>query len=287
MAPYEASKLKYQKLFEPLDVGPIIYRNRLFSAPSMMSFTTEGGRPTEALMGYYRGKARGGAAQVTVGDTPVDQEHAPTFPGMYLTKANMAFLGELACGIKQYGAVASYELNHSGWMANPALSGRPPISSMAFTRGDGVEVLAMDEDMIQRVADNFASAAAFVKDCGFQAALIHGGHGWLLAQFLSPMINKRTDKYGGSPENRARFPRMVVERVREAVGKDFVLEYRISGSEMTPEGLTLDETIPFIQSIQDKINLVHVSAGIDTRLDLTLKAHPIRPPPISVTRSPI
>lgn len=267
-------KLKFPKLFEPLQVGSVVYRNRIFAAPSMMSFVTEGGRPTEALMGYYREKARGGAAQVTIGDTPVDQEHAPTFPGMYLTKANMAFLGELACCIKQYGAVATYELNHSGWMANPELSGNPPISAVGFTRGDGVKVLQMDEAMMERVADNFASAAMFVKDCGFDGALIHGGHGWLLAQFLSPMVNTRTDQYGGSPENRARFPRMVVERIREAVGKNFILEYRISGSEIDPAGLTLKETIPFIQSIQDKIDLVHVSAGIDTRLDLTLQAHP-------------
>ena len=270
----KAKGLKFPRLFQPLDVGPLIYRNRLFSAPTMMSYVTEGGRPTEALMGYYLEKARGGAAQVTIGDTPVDQEHGAAFPGMFLNKANMAFFGELACGIKHYGAVASFELNHSGWMANPALNSGPPASSVAFRRGDGVEVVAMDEDMIQRTADNFASAALFVKNCGFQGALIHGGHGWLLAQFLSPMVNKRTDKYGSSPENRARFPRMVVERIREAVGKDFVLEYRISGSEIVPEGLSLNETIPFIQSIQDKINLVHVSAGIDTRLDLTLVAHP-------------
>ena len=270
----EQFKLKYPKLFEPLNVGPVTYRNRLFAAPSMMSFVTEGGRPTEALMGYYREKAKGGAAQVTIGDTPVDQEHAPAFPGMYLTKANMGFLGELACTIKAYGAVATYELNHAGWMGNPALSGNLPISPVAFTRGDGVEVLQMDEDMMQRVADNYAKAALFVKECGFDGALIHGGHGWLLAQFLSPMVNTRTDAYGGSPENRAKFPRMVVERIREAVGRNFVLEYRISGSEIDPKGLSLQETIPFIQSIQDKINLVHVSAGVDTRLDLTLQAHP-------------
>ena len=270
----EQFKLKYPKLFEPLNVGNITYRNRLFAAPCMLSFVSEGGRPTEALMGYYREKAKGGAAQVTIGDTPVDQEHAPAFPGMYLIKPNMGFLGELAQTIKSYGAVATYELNHAGWMGNPALSGNPPISSIAFTRGDGVQVLQMDENMMQRVADNFAKAALFVKECGFDGALIHGGHGWLLAQFLSPMVNKRTDDYGGSPENRARFPRMVVERIREAVGRNFILEYRISGSEIDPSGLTLNETIPFIQSIQDKIDLVHVSAGIDTRLDLTLQAHP-------------
>ncbi|MGI5971293.1 MAG: FAD-dependent oxidoreductase [Oscillospiraceae bacterium] len=270
----EEYKLKYPKLFEPLNVGPVTYRNRLFAAPSMMSFVTEGGRPTEALLGYYREEAKGGAAQVTVGDTPVDQEHAPAFPGLYLTKANMAFLGELAQTIKSYGAVATYQLNHAGWMGNPELSGSPPISPIAFTRGDGIKVMQMDEDMMKRVAENFASAALFVKECGFDGAQIHGGHGWLLAQFLSPMVNTRTDEYGGSPENRAKFPRMVVERIREAVGSDFVLEYRISGSEADPKGLTLAETIPFIQSIQDKIDLVHVSAGIDTRLDLTLQAHP-------------
>ena len=267
-------KLKYPKLFEPLKVGNITYRNRLFSAPTMMSQVIDGGKPTDALIGYYREKAKGGAAQVTVGDTPVDQEHAPAFPGLYLIKPNMPFLAELAYNIEVYGAVPSFELNHAGWMGNPALSGRNPISSVAFTRGDGVEVLQMDEDMMKRVADNYASAAAFIKDCGFKATLLHGGHGWLLAQFLSPMVNKRTDKYGGSPENRARFPRMVVDAVRDAVGKDFIIEYRISGTEYDPAGLTLDETIPFVQSIQDKINLVHVSGGIDTRLDLTLKAHP-------------
>lgn len=267
-------ELKYPNLFQPLQVKSTVYKNRLFSAPSMMSFVTEGGRPTEALLGYYKEKARGGAAQVTIGDTPVDQEHAPAFPGMYLTKANMAFLGELACCIKQYGAVATYELNHAGWMGNPALSGKQPISSVGFTRGDGVQVLQMDRDMMERVADNYAAAALFVKECGFDGAFIHGGHGWLLAQFLSPMVNTRTDEFGGCLENRARFPQMVVERIRKAVGRDFILEYRISGSERDPAGLTLEETIPFIQSIQDKIDLVHVSAGIDTRLDLTLQAHP-------------
>lgn len=269
------SLLKYPHLFEPLNVGPVTYRSRLFSAPCMMSLVTEGGRPTEALLGYYKEKAKGGAAQVTIGDTPVDTEHGAAFPGLYLTKPNMAFFGELAQMIKSYGAVATFELNHAGWMGNPIFNeGRNPISAISFTRGDGVFVEQMDEDMMKRVADNYARAAMFVKDCGFDGVFVHGGHGWLLAQFLSPMVNQRTDEYGGSPENRAKFPTMVVNAIREAVGKNFVIEYRISGSEIDPKGLTLNETIPFIQSIQDKINLVHVSAGIDTRLDLTLQAHP-------------
>ena len=267
-------KLKYPKLFEPLKVGNITYRNRLFSAPTMMSQVIDGGKPTDALIGYYREKAKGGAAQVTVGDTPVDMEHAPAFPGLFLIKPNMPFLAELAYNIEAYGAVPSFELNHAGWMSNPDLTGRSPISAIAFTRGDGVAVQQMDEDLMKRVADNYATAAAFIKDCGFKAAFLHGGHGWLLAQFLSPMVNQRTDKYGGSPENRARFPKMVIDSVRDAVGKDFIIEYRISGTEYDPKGLTLEETIPFVQSIQDKINLIHVSGGIDTRLDLTLKAHP-------------
>ncbi|MCU7377182.1 FAD-dependent oxidoreductase [Clostridiales Family XIII bacterium ASD5510] len=267
-------KLKFPKLFEPLKVGNVVYRNRLFASPSMMSQVIDGGKPTDALIGYYREKAKGGAAQVTVGDTPVDQEHALAFPGLCLIKPNMPFLAELAFNIEAYGAVPSFELNHAGWMANPELSGSSPISSISFMRGDGVQVIQMDEDMMKRVADNFAKSAAFIKKCGFKAAVLHGGHGWLLAQFLSPMVNRRTDEYGGNEENRARFPKMVIDAVRKAVGKDFILEYRISGTEYDPAGLTLNETIPFVRSIQDKIDLVHVSGGIDTRLDLTLKAHP-------------
>ena len=94
--------------------------------------------------------------------------------------------------------------------------------------------------------------------------MIHAAHGWLLAQFLSPLINKRTDKYGGSLENRARFPLMVLDRIRERVGRDFPIELRIGGSELAQGGYTIEDAMAFAKLVEDKVDLLHVSAAPTT-----------------------
>ena len=99
--------------------------------------------------------------------------------------------------------------------------------------------------------------------------MLHFAHGWLPAQFLSPKFNKRTDAYGGSFENRIRFPTMIVDAVRQAVGPHYPIDMRISGDEHCSDGIAPDEVVRFIQSIQDRIDMVHVSSGIDKYLDLT------------------
>jgi 2,4-dienoyl-CoA reductase-like NADH-dependent reductase (Old Yellow Enzyme family) len=92
--------------------------------------------------------------------------------------------------------------------------------------------------------------------------MIHGGHGNLISQFVSPMTNFRTDEYGGSLENRARFCIEVLDRTRRLVGEDFVIEMRISADEIHPDGMRFDETLKFIELIKDKIDILHVSAGL-------------------------
>ena len=264
----------YPLLFRPLKVKSLVFKNRIFSAPNMMSNITPAGYPTDYMIGYYEAKARGGCAQVTVGDTPVDEEHAPSIPRhLILAEHNLPWLSELARAIKQHGAVASFELNHGGLTASPEITGNNPIGPTGFTRADGVPVIQMDEQMIDRVADNFARAAVLIKTAGFDMCMLHGAHGWLLDQFLSPYFNRRTDEYGGSLENRARFPIMVINRVREAVGEDFPIEYRI-GPELIEGGLTIDEVIEFIKMVEDKIDLVHISAGLDTIGKYAVITHP-------------
>jgi thioredoxin reductase len=120
----------------------------------------------------------------------------------------------------------------------------------------------MDLDMIESVQENFASAALRLKRAGFDMCLLHGAHGWLLAQFLSPFSNQRTDRYGGSLENRARFPLEVIERVRDRVGSDFAIEYRLSGGEQVPGGLSLEDAVRFARMIKDKVDCIHVSTGL-------------------------
>jgi 2,4-dienoyl-CoA reductase-like NADH-dependent reductase (Old Yellow Enzyme family) len=189
-----------------------------------------------------------------------------------LSTENYGFLNELPFAIKQNGAIASIELNHSGSHANPPH--RSPVGPVSYVRPDGVRVEAADIDMINRIVDKFAQAALTAKNVGFDGVVIHGAHGWLLGEFLSPLTNRRTDQFGGSLENRARLPMLIVDAVRKAVGPDFLIEYRVSGSELVAGGLAIEESTAFIRMIRDKINLVNVSAGLDHIPEVQIHVQP-------------
>jgi 2,4-dienoyl-CoA reductase-like NADH-dependent reductase (Old Yellow Enzyme family) len=207
---------------------------------------------------------------VTIGDSAVDYEYAKAhYHQLNLGDDRViAGLSNLVEAIHKYGAKASIELDHSGRLVSPGvIDGRTPIGPSAVYSDDAeasVRVQEMDEAMIARVIENFASACDRCLAAGFEMVMLHGGHGQLLSQFVSPLSNKRTDKYGGNLANRARFVVEILEAVRRRVGDKLALEYRISGDELIPEGLHLEEVIEFIKMIQDKIDLVHVSLGIIT-----------------------
>ena len=211
----------YPNLFQPLTIKRTTFRNRIWSAPNMMCHMDANGFPTEYMIGYYAEKAKGGAAVVTVGDTPVDMEHAATNPRSFnLSYESLPYLSELAMAIHEHGAIASLELNHGGMVGVPeANGGNDPIGPVDFIRDwDGVHVHGMTEEDMDTVAEHFADKAELLKTAGFDMCLVHGAHGWLLDQFISPLYNTRTDEYGGSLENRAKFPLMVVDRIRQRCG---------------------------------------------------------------------
>lgn len=271
----------YPHLFETFSVKGLTFRNRLFSAPNMISQMDERGFPMPDMIAYYAEKARGGAAVVTLGDTPVDREHAASntrsFNLDYLNPvAVLPYLSEIAMAIHEGGAIASHELNHAGLYANPAANGgNEPIGPVDFYRDwDGVQVRAMTERDMDDVAEHFASCAELLKRAGYDMCLIHGGHGWLLDQFLSPYYNTRTDEYGGSLENRARFPLMVVDRVRERVGDKFLIEYRLSGCEEIGGGLQIEEAVEFCKMLDGRVDFLHVSAGLDPEEAQAVRTHP-------------
>jgi 2,4-dienoyl-CoA reductase-like NADH-dependent reductase (Old Yellow Enzyme family)/thioredoxin reductase len=123
------------------------------------------------------------------------------------------------------------------------------------------EVEEMPEELILHIIERFGESAAWAKRCGFGMVTIHGGHGWLLAQFMSPMLNTRKDKWGGSFENRMRFPLAVVDSVRRHVGPAFPIEMRISGSECDANGYDIGEGVRIAQALDQKVDIIHVSAG--------------------------
>ncbi len=267
----------YPHLFESFSVKGLTFRNRLFSAPNMMCYMDFNGSPTPDMIAYYAEKARGGAAVVTIGDTPVDREHAASNPRSFsLTYENLPFLSEMAMAIHEGGALASLELNHAGRVAEPAANGGgEPIGPVSFTRDwDGVQVRAMTEEDMNQVAEHFADGAALLKQAGFDMCLVHGGHGWLLDQFISPLYNTRTDEYGGSLENRAKFPLMVIDRIRQRCGDKFLIEYRMSGSEEIEGGLSKAEGIEFAKLLDGKVDFIHVSAALDTEEAQAVHTHP-------------
>lgn len=258
---------KFPNLFAPLKVGGRTYKNRIVAAPIYCG--TFGTIPflSSVFFQAFTERSRGGCAQVTVGETPVDFEYAnrePFDPIDYRDFDGPSFRSlEKAAGIiKGNGALALIELSHCGEskLFIPGL--KNPIGPMGYVREDGVEVLAMDEGMMESVCDNFVVCARFMKRAGFDGVMIHAGHGWLLHQFLSARTNGRTDEYGGSLDNRARFPARVVEAVREAMGKDFLIEVRVSGDERAPGGMGIDEVARFCHMIEGPADSVHVSVGL-------------------------
>ena len=282
----------YPHLYEPLTIKRTTFKNRLFVAPHMMSHMDFNGRPDESMIDFYAEKAKGGYAVVTLGDTPVDREHAGTNPRSFAcTPENQPKLAEIARAIHAGGALASHELNHGGMVAfagaNPDADPEGweawgPVEVHKVEKGvlhgvpyeERIDIHGMTEEDMNVVADHFADCAEILKNAGYDMVLLHGGHGWLLDQFISPLYNTRTDEYGGSIENRAKFPLMVIDRVRQRCGENFLIEYRMSGSEEIEGGLTQEDGIAFAKMLDGKVDLIHVSAGLDIEEAQAVHTHP-------------
>lgn len=259
---------RYPNLFSPIKIKKVTFKNRICMAPQSTPDDASGGFLSPRGRVYYETRAKGGVGLLTVGETPVDFDYAAKDPGFLrldykgMNAHDMAELKVLTDSIKRHGAVASIELAHCGALNLPfALGGKNPIGPSPFDSPIGLHADEMDEVMIDQVCENFADAAAYCKRVGFDMCMIHGGHGWLLAQYLSPLFNKRTDRFGGSLENRARFPVMVIDRIRQKCGDDFLIELRISADEEIEGGCTLEEMVEFCRMIEDKVDIIHASVG--------------------------
>ena len=273
--PYEE---KYPHLFSPLKVGKKILKNRITIAPTHHPFAIGTDNfLNEAGITYYGDKARGGAATVTIGEAKLDKLNSVAHNcHLDLTEEKtLQTLNLFTDYVHTYDGLASIEFNHSGQFSLPEYcGGLQPMGASSFVMPNGLLLKEMDEEDMEQVAESYAKSAVMAKRGGFDMILMHYAHGWLMGGFLSPLVNKRTDKYGGSVENRVRFPLMVLDRVRKAVHDDMLIELRISGDEMTPGGIIIDETIEMVKMMEDKIDLAHISCG--TRMIAVTRAimHP-------------
>jgi 2,4-dienoyl-CoA reductase-like NADH-dependent reductase (Old Yellow Enzyme family)/thioredoxin reductase len=259
----------FPNLFSPIQVGTRTYKNRIIGAPIFCGPFVHLPFLSDVLYQAVEGRARGGCAQVTVGETPVNFVNAskdPFPPIDFENYEDPAFplLSKAANMIKENGAVAMIELNHVGAarLNMKEFEGSDNYGPVAQTNPDGKVVRPIDEEIMDEIIGDFVKSAKFMIAAGFDGVMIHCGHGWLLNQFLSARTNTRTDEYGGSLENRAKFPIRVLAAVREAIGVDAVLEVRVSGDERTEGGQGVEEVARFCKMIEDTVDLVHVSVGI-------------------------
>ena len=250
-------------------VGRVTFRNRMFSAPMGGTDITNDGCIGPKSTAFYELRGKGGAGAVTVSECMVH----PKTDGSHAYHLDTTILNSLASAtytadaIRRHGAIASLELSHSGMYAGTYMTDKSKQKSMHqwgaddTVRADGVKVKALTEDMIKEIVEAYGQTAALAKRAGFEMLMIHGGHGWLINQFLSPYFNHRHDAYGGSLENRCRLAIEVLKSVREAVGEGFPIEFRMSGSELFEGGYDLSEGVKIAQMIEPYVDILHVSAG--------------------------
>ena len=261
--------LDYPHLCAPITLGRTTFRNRMFSAPMGGTDISNDGCIGPKSVAFYELRGKGGAGAVTVSELMVH----PATDGSHAYHLDESILNSLAAAtycadaIRRHGAIPSLELSHSGMFSGTYMTDKSRQKGLAqwgpsaCTRADGVEVGELTVEMIDDIVAAYGHVAGLAKRAGFEMLMIHGGHGWLINQFLSPLFNRRTDAYGGSLENRCRFAIRVLQAVRAAVGTGFPIEFRMSGSEFVPEGYGLDEGIRIAQLVEPYVDLLHVSAG--------------------------
>lgn len=262
-------KRKFPNLCRPITVGQVTFRNRMFSAPMGGTDITNDGCIGPKSTAFYELRAKGGAGAVTVSECMVH----PETDGSHAYHLDESILNSLAAAtytadaIRRHGAIPSLELSHSGMYAGTYMTDKSKQKSMSqwgpsdTVRADGLEVKALSKEQIKDIVESYGRVAGLAKRAGFEMLMIHGGHGWLINQFLSPYFNKRTDEYGGSLENRCRLAIEVLKAVRESVGELFPIEFRFSGSELFEGGYDLEEGCRIARQIEPYIDLLHVSAG--------------------------
>ncbi|MEG6567925.1 FAD-dependent oxidoreductase [Thermoanaerobacterium saccharolyticum] len=240
--------MKYPNLFSPIKINDMMVRNRIVATPIGQKFFD---------------KSLGGPGIVIAGSViaePGKSSFASSDEPYAFSKYEVEQTRQRILIARQAGAKASIEIVHAGQYARVKDFAKGPSG---FIRNDGVEVKEMTEEMMEETLRWYEQTAFDAKDIGFDMIFMHFGHGWLPAQFLSPFFNKRTDKYGGSLENRARFPLMILERVRKAVGANFPIDMRISATEWIEGGIEFEDVLAFIKMAEPLIDMVQISCGLD------------------------
>ena len=245
-------------LHSPFSIKNLTLKNRITMAPLFLGYANPDGTVNSLILDHYQEMAASGASLIVVENAAVGPKGMGSPFNLRVDKERFLLgLSGLAKTIHQQGALAFLQINHAGRYAY----GTDRIAPSPFETYRVVprEMTPGDMDQVTRA---FVTGALRVKEAGFDGVELHGGTGYLLVQFLSPRTNSRTDSYGGSSENRMRFPLQVVDAVLGAVGPDFPVGYRFLADEWLPEGLHPEETTVYARELEKRrVAYLSVMAG--------------------------
>lgn len=241
-------KKELKLLPSPLRIGRLVIKNRIVMPPMNTNFSNENGAVTPQMTEYFARRAKGGAGLIVVEAASVvpDVKNHGVQPMLY-DERYVPEYAKMVEKIHRYGAKASVEVVHYG---SEATQPGPKVSASDVSGLEGIEVKPLTKEGILNIEEQYAETAYLAKMAGFDAITLHGAHGYLIAEFLSPLYNKRTDEYGGSLENRMRFVKEIVEKCRERLGNDYPIIIRISVDEYIEGGRTAEDTVAIAKELE-------------------------------------
>lgn len=251
-------------LFQPGTLGKLTVKNRLVMPPMVRNYADQNGNVTDRYVAHIARIAAGGVGTIILEASYISPE-GKGFVNQLGIHNNQTIVGlkQLVAAAHKYGAVIGPQIYHAGRQTSAQTSGMAPIAPSAIpdpTVGEMPQ--PMDEATIKKTIAAYGAAARRAKEAGCDFVELHGAHGYLITQFLSPFSNKRTDAYGGNFEKRLRFLLEVYAAVHQAVGPDFPVLLRLSGEEMVEGGLTIQDTIAIVQKMKAVgVDAVHISVG--------------------------
>lgn len=269
-------KSEYRNLLSPLTVKNMTIKNRISMNPMGTNFAEQSGEMSFLHIDYYEQRAQGGTGLIIVENSCVD------FPLGYNGTTQLRIdsdnfvprLFKLCETVHKHGASIALQLNHAGASALSSRINAQPVSASNIPTKVGGEIpRPLTKDEIIKIAKKYADSARRAQIAGFDAVEIHAGHSYLISQFLSPTTNNRTDEFGGSPENRARFANMVITEVRNAVGPMFPIIVRISADEFVQGGNTLEDCIEYLRFFEKEVDMFDVSAGLNGSIQYQIDAN--------------
>jgi 2,4-dienoyl-CoA reductase-like NADH-dependent reductase (Old Yellow Enzyme family)/thioredoxin reductase len=258
------SQKQFPKLFEPGWIGSLELKNRLVMPPMGTNYALKDGTVTQRQIDYYEERAGGGVGLVIVEISCVDSPVGKAGVRQICIDDDRFIpdLSRLAEAIKRHGVKAAIQIHHAGRQTSAKFTGHQPVAPSPIPAPAGEQPRELTLSEIAILVGRFAEAAERAKRAGFDGVEIHGAHGYLISQFLSPLSNRRQDAYGGDLEKRARFLLEMIEAIRRRVGRSYPIWCRLSAMEIGVEdGITLEETQVVARLVEEAgVDAIHVSA---------------------------